>query len=122
LFACWRSLRAAPSGNQGQQQVTSTSPPSDCENLAGTRWTLVSMSKPEEETPVIKGSSVTLEFQEGGPVGGSGGCNSFGGQYQIEGNSISFQEIFSTLMDENRGATCTVRASVSLTLMERDVG
>lgn len=67
-------------------------------DLAGTRWALVSMGKPGEETPVIEGSNVTLEFGEDGQVGGSGGCNSYGGKYQVEGETVAIREIESTLI------------------------
>ena len=89
----------APSGeNPGQPGHTLTSPPASGEDLAGTRWALISMGKPGEETPVIEGSNATLEFGEDGQVGGSGGCNSYGGKYQVEGETVAIREIESTLM------------------------
>lgn len=66
--------------------------------LANTQWTLVSMGAPGAETAVTADRSLTLEFRPGGQVGGNGGCNSFGGSYQVDGNTISFAEIVSTLM------------------------
>ena len=85
-------------GNTVQPRATPTSPPVSEERLSGTRWVLVSLGEPEEETPAIKGSNVVLEFKDKGQVSGSGGCNSYGGQYQVEGNRIAFREIVSTLM------------------------
>lgn len=41
---------------------------------------------------------MTLEFGEDGQVGGSGGCNSYGGKYRAEGETLTFGEIESTLM------------------------
>lgn len=89
---------APAGGDPGQPQRTPASPPASGESLAGTHWMLVSFGKPGEETPVREGSNVTVEFQEDGQVGGSGGCNSYSGQYQVEGDSIAFHEIASTLM------------------------
>jgi len=52
----------------------------------------------DSETPVISGTEVTLELKENGQAAGSGGCNSFGGQYQVQGENISFSQIISTKM------------------------
>jgi heat shock protein HslJ len=56
------------------------------------------MGPPGSETPVVPGSSVTLQFEVDGQVGGSGGCNSYGGQYEVQDNTISFSQVMSTLM------------------------
>jgi putative lipoprotein len=73
-------------------------PPAPMDDLVGTQWTLVSYGPPGAETPVIEGSEVTLAFQEDGQAGGSGGCNSYGGPYVVEGGVLSFGEVVSTLM------------------------
>lgn len=73
-------------------------PPGAVSELAGTRWTLVSYGTPGAETPVVEGSEVTLVFQEDGQAAGSGGCNSYGGLYQVENGVLSFGEVVSTLM------------------------
>ena len=44
------------------------------------------------------GAEVTLEFQEGGQAGGSGGCNSYGGEYKIQDGKLSFSQIIHTEM------------------------
>ena len=66
--------------------------------LANTAWVLVSYGAPGAETPVVPGSTVTLEFEAGDQAGGTAGCNSYGGRYQIDGDTISFSEIVQTLM------------------------
>ena len=62
--------------------------------LNGTTWKLYSIGK---YSP-IAGSMTTIHFEDG-QVSGSGGCNSFGGIYQVNGDKIEFQEVESTLMD-----------------------
>jgi heat shock protein HslJ len=59
--------------------------------LENTQWTLVSFG----ETPVAQGSEITL-LLAAGQAGGSGGCNSYSGSYQVKGQSISFSVITST--------------------------
>lgn len=66
--------------------------------LANSQWRLVSFGAPGAETPVIEGSTVTLEFGAGSQAGGSGGCNSYGGEYQVQGGALSVSQIVSTLM------------------------
>ena len=59
--------------------------------MENTQWNLVSFG----ETPLIQGSAINL-LLAAGQAGGSGGCNSYGGSYKVEGTSISFSEITST--------------------------
>jgi heat shock protein HslJ len=41
---------------------------------------------------------VTLKFRDGANLGGSGGCNQYGGSYERNGSRITIGQIFSTLM------------------------
>lgn len=69
-------------------------PPTET-GLENTNWNLVSFGPAGAEQPLVEGSTITL-LLAGGQAGGSGGCNSYGGTYQIEGSSISFGEIIRT--------------------------
>src|SRR5512138_2931006 len=53
-------------------------------DLVNTQWVLVAFVEAATETPVLQETNVTLEFQEKGQAGGTGGCNTFGTQYQIQ--------------------------------------
>jgi heat shock protein HslJ len=68
------------------------------EDLANTRWELVSYGDMGLEKPVVEGSTVTLEIGPGGQIGGTGGCNSYGGSYELEAGTLAVGEIRSTLM------------------------
>lgn len=66
--------------------------------LANTEWRLVSFGAPGGEAPVVGDSTITLKFGVGRQMGGFGGCNSYGGEYQVEDNLLSFSRIISTKM------------------------
>jgi heat shock protein HslJ len=72
-------------------------------SLANTKWVLFSFGWPGahtgvEATPVIEGSTITLEFGSGGQAGGSGGCNSYSAPYEVQANKLSIGQITSTLI------------------------
>lgn len=95
------STQAPKPSEAPQFSPASTNTPGDsggAMELADTQWSLTSFVETDSETPVISGTDVTLEFKENGQVAGSGGCNSFGGQYQVQGENISFSQVFSTEM------------------------
>lgn len=81
----------------------------NADNLADTRWKLVSLGTGSEAVPVLLNSSVTLEFGADGKVSGQGGCNSYGGTYTVQDGSLKFGEIVSTL-----------RACVDQTITEQE--
>jgi heat shock protein HslJ len=66
-------------------------------NLANTKWKLVSFSEPGLETPVIVGSTITLEFDSEGQAGGSGSCNAYSIQYEMKDNMLSLGELIHTM-------------------------
>lgn len=79
----------------GQPTIpTDDNPP----NLANSGWLLESFGAPGAEAPVINGSSITLAFEGNGQAGGHSGCNSYGGPYSVQGSTLKFAEISSTLI------------------------
>jgi heat shock protein HslJ len=84
----------------GTQTPPATTPPGESP-LVNTHWTLSSFGSADANnqlTPVMEGSNITLQFETGNQAGGTGGCNSYGATYQMQGNEISFSEVISTLM------------------------
>jgi heat shock protein HslJ len=64
------------------------------DNLAGSRWTLVMF-----DGAAFRGEQpVTLEFNADNQAGGSGGCNSYGATYALDGESLGFSAVISTMM------------------------
>lgn len=62
-------------------------------DLAGTSWQLTSLRK---NLPLV-GSSITLNFEKDS-LGGSGSCNSYGGEYKLRGDKLTISSVFSTEM------------------------
>ena len=61
-------------------------------SVAGT-WKLVSYN----QIPAVAGVDTSIEFKDG-KVNGNVGCNGFGGEYSVNGNSITFDKMISTMM------------------------
>jgi heat shock protein HslJ len=70
-------------------------PPPPVTPLTGTSWQLAAMSHGTEFVPLLPGTLITANFEEGQMQGGSG-CNSYGTAYKAEGTSFSTGEIAQT--------------------------
>ena len=72
--------------------------------MAGTSWKLVSYGPVNAQTPALEGVETKLAFDNEGQVSGTFGCNSFGGNYSQDGDTLTFGPLMSTLMacDEAR--------------------
>lgn len=66
--------------------------------LEGTEWRLVEYGPADAPVASRPEPPITLTFEEDGRIGGSGGCNSYGGTYQLDGQSLTMGQIQSTLM------------------------
>ena len=77
--------------------ATGTIPASPVD-LVNTQWTLVSLHQAGADVSVLPGALPTLDFQEDGQAGGSGGCNSYSTAYEVQGDTISFGPVASTKM------------------------
>ena len=67
------------------------------QDLANTRWRLVAFGAPNGHEPVLEGSSVTLLLGGDARATGSGGCNSYGGNYDVQGDRITFTDLIATM-------------------------
>ena len=94
LLAACSTAPQATDTPQATAVGTSAAPTS----LDGTRWVLESLGANGEDSPVIPGSILTLQFQPNGQVSGNSGCNSFGGSYEVRDSRITFLNLVSTLM------------------------
>ncbi len=71
--------------------ATATSLPS----LAGTTWQLTAYGDPVGPQPVLASHRPTLMFERDS-AGGDTGCNSYGGDYTINGASLTFGALVQT--------------------------
>jgi heat shock protein HslJ len=61
-------------------------------------WKLVSYGAAANPTPAIPNVDTSINFDLNGHLNGNVGCNSFGGNYEIRGEKITFNSIRSTMM------------------------
>jgi heat shock protein HslJ len=61
-------------------------------------WALTTYGPEGATTPVASGSQASITFGDDGTVSGSTGCNSFGGEYKVDGGQVTFNGLASTLM------------------------
>lgn len=86
-----RALRLGASADLGLLLLAREARPA---TLAGPAWIVASIAGavPAGRRPV------TLRFEEGGRMGGQGPCNSYGGQWSLDGGRLSVRGVFSTMM------------------------
>lgn len=61
-------------------------------------WTLVSYGDASNPTSALPNVETSINFDANNQIGGTVGCNSFGGEYKLSGNQVTFSGIYSTLM------------------------
>lgn len=66
------------------------------ESIEG-QWALVSYGPTSSQTPALPDVETSIEFMDG-RMGGNVGCNGFGGEYEVDGGSITFGPVVSTMM------------------------
>ena len=61
-------------------------------------WKLVSYGSPTNPTLAVSNVEAVVTFGSDGKLNGNVGCNSFSGDYKIDGSTIAFGPIISTMM------------------------
>ena len=61
------------------------------------QWELVSHGSASSQTPAAPDVETSIEFLDG-KLSGNVGCNGFGGDYTVNGDTITFKSVMATLM------------------------
>ena len=85
LVACGGAPAAGPGENVAAE-------------LEGTEWRLAEYGPADAPVAARPEPPITIKFEADGRIGGSGGCNSYGGTYELDGQSLKLGQIQSTLM------------------------
>lgn len=86
-----------PVPETGSEETPTTADGVEGDRLANSQWRLVSLGA--GETPPVGETDLTLEFDAEGRASGQGGCNTFGAGYTVDGDSITFEPVASTLIN-----------------------
>lgn len=65
--------------------------------LAGPTWKLIGFQMDDIMASPLSDTALTVVFGEGS-VGGSGGCNSYGGNLSVDGDKLTVSAVFATAM------------------------
>jgi heat shock protein HslJ len=63
-------------------------------SLEATSWVLTELGG----SPPVQGTEITVQFAADGNLGGSGGCNSYGATYAVDGSQLTISQVVSTMM------------------------
>lgn len=83
--------------------------------LEGTTWVLTAYGA--EQTPAVEGSNSTLVLNEGQVRGQV--CNGFGGEYALDGSTLTFGQLVRTLMYCEEPAGLMEQEDTALSLLEQ---
>lgn len=62
------------------------------------QWKLISYGLASSQIPAVPDVETSIEFNSDGRMNGNVGCNSFNGGYTLDGDTITFGPIMSTMM------------------------
>jgi len=62
------------------------------------QWKLISYGPSSSQTPAAADVETSFEFNSEGRMNGNVGCNGFGGDYTVDGDTITFGPVMSTMM------------------------
>ncbi len=99
LLAALAVVFAACGSDTEATTTTVTDPPPLPIDLAGTRWVATGMFLGAAPAPFVPGAEPTLDFDaDGRTLGGSTGCNSYGGEYQVDSGGFTIGPMSMTEM------------------------
>ena len=61
-------------------------------------WILTSHGPGASPIPSVADSQASITFNKDGTISGNSGCNSFGGEYKVDRDQVTFNALASTLM------------------------
>jgi len=83
------------------------------------QWKLVSYGSASSQTSATPNVDTTIEFKSDGKLNGNVGCNGFGGDYKVKGDTVTFGPVMSTMMfcegpvgDQEMGTLAVLKESV----------
>ena len=105
IFAVVAVTGCASPGLPSSSPAASPSPSASAApvGIVGPTWVVATIGGSD----AVSGSRPTMTFGADGQVSGSGGCNSYGGPYQLDGAAIDVGDLASTMMmcaDQSIGA------------------
>jgi heat shock protein HslJ len=86
-------------------------------------WQLVSYGPASSQVPALPDVETSIEFKDG-QMSGNVGCNGFGGDYELDGDTIKFGPVMSTMMfceeiaDQESGTLAVFQESATISLNE----
>jgi len=86
------------------------------------QWKLVSYGSAASQTPAAADVDTSIEFLDG-KLNGNVGCNGFGGDYEVKGDTLTLGPVMSTMMfcegpigDQEMGTLTVLKDSVKFVL------
>jgi len=85
------------------------------------QWKLVSFGSDSSQTQAVPDVETSVEFKDG-KLNGNVGCNGFGGDYTVDGDTITFSPIMSTMMfceavaEQESGTLAVLKDKATFTL------
>jgi heat shock protein HslJ len=86
------------------------------------QWKLVSYGPADKQTPAASDVDTSIEFLDG-KLSGNVGCNGFGGDYEVKGDSLTLGPVMSTMMfcegpvgDQEMGTLAVLKDSAKFVL------
>ena len=93
VYSIEASNSAGQSDSRTASVVVKASQPQN--PLAGTQWQLISYASSQGSTTVIENTIVSAAFLEDYEIAGIGGCNTYSGQYIVDGAALQIYNLTS---------------------------